>query len=166
MEQRKKDRECLQAPETVPLMESLEEDDQEDEELVQDSHADEPPAKEPPAKEPPAGEPQSLPEDWNAYSIDHIKDHKVVNNKIKYLIKWKWDCVTRTEEADETLEDPTTLGLQEKQEYWKEKIKEVITISLHKKQWCRVILKTGPTITLQKNLIPKDLIQAFKNKRK
>ena len=70
------------------------------------------------------------------------------------------------EKADETIKDPTTLGLQEKQEYWKNKIKEVLNISLHKKQWCRVVLKTGPTITLQKNLIPKDLIQAFKNKRK
>lgn len=137
MEQKKKikepEPESSQEPEDAPLLESSEEDE-ENEEIVQDEpHANEPPVKDPPAKEPPvedppvkeppaeeppveeppakeplaeeplAKEPHAFPEDWDNYSIDHIKYHKLVNNKIKYLIKWKWDCATRTEEADETL---------------------------------------------------------------
>jgi hypothetical protein len=177
MKGRKQEPESSQEPKEALLLESSSDEDiildepganeLPTEKLPADEpHADEPHADEPPVQDPPAKEPHDVPEDWNTYSADYIKNHSLINNKVKYLIKWRWDCASRTEEADETYEDAMKIPLVLKQEYWKDKIKTVQNISLTKKQWCCVILHTGTTLTLQKNLIPKELIQAWKDKRK
>ena len=110
IEKKKKEPECSQGPEKVPLMDSLEEDDLRDEQILQDvpdnaelqeekesesqdqPHTDEHYADEHYADEHHTDESHAdehLPEDWDRYSVNKIKEHRLINKKLMYLIKWK-----------------------------------------------------------------------------